>query len=259
MLYKQILGTGQDLVLLHGWGMNQAVWENIATNLAANFKLTVIDLPGHGYSSFATTNHNLLTWAEACLRIAPPQAIWLGWSLGGTIALAAALAAPNRLQKLVLMTATPCFLHNANWPHGMQREVLARFRNTLATNWAETVGNFLTLQVRDSKDALPVLRSLRQCLAKYPPPNPAALDVGLAILKNTDLSQQIANLTMPNLWIYGNRDTLVSCRSSETLTQLLPSAQISIIQGAAHAPFLSHTDQVLDLLRKFIKSPTCQT
>lgn len=249
MLHSTTLGSGSHLVFLHGWGMNSAVWENIANILAKDFTITLIDLPGHGYSQFSDNYKHINTWAELCLETAPPQATWIGWSLGGAVALAAALMYPQQIYNLVLLTSTPCFLYHEHWPHGMRGETLNTFKNTLQTNWLETVGHFLTLQIRGSNNALATLRSLHQCLATYPPPNPAALDAGLSILKHTDLSTQIFALQPPSLWIYGNKDTIVSWRNAETIAKLLPAAQIEIIDGAAHAPFLSHPNQVLALLR----------
>ena len=43
-------GQGPDLVLLHGWGMNGAVWHGIAQELAAHYRLHLVDLPGFGNS-----------------------------------------------------------------------------------------------------------------------------------------------------------------------------------------------------------------
>lgn len=252
MLHSQVLGSGPELVLLHGWGMNSAVWEDMVTVLATKFQVRCIDLPGHGYSHWNNTDLNITDWATECLKIAAPKAIWLGWSLGGSVALAAALQAPERLRAIILITATPCFLSNKHWPHGIQTETLIGFRQNLIINLAETISHFLTLQMRGSNSSHIILRSLRHCLAKYPPPLPLALDVGLDILLNTDFSLQLANLQLPSLWLYGNRDTLIPWQGSETLAQLLPTARIAILNGAAHAPFLSHRQQVLELLDHFI-------
>ncbi|KOR33422.1 hypothetical protein TI05_01020 [Achromatium sp. WMS3] len=252
-MYNHTIGQGTNLVLLHGWGMNSAVWADIATLLAQNFRVTLIDLPGHGLSPWDHNKFtNIQSWAEGCLQIAPPHAIWIGWSLGGTISLKAALLKPRYIKKLVLVTATPSFLSNATWPFGLATNTLERFLHNLNTNWAETLGNFLTLQVSGSKMARPVLRTLRQRLAKSPSPNLQALNIGLQILQHTNLAQQISALKIPNLWLYGERDTLVPKQGAITLAHLLPTAQIHIIQDAAHAPFISHPEQALQLLQQFI-------
>ena len=81
------IGNGQDLVLLHGWGLHSPIWKEFAPTLAQHFRVTVIDLPGYGESKYdPKTAKSLPKLAEQLLEYAPPQAIWLGWSLGGLIA-----------------------------------------------------------------------------------------------------------------------------------------------------------------------------
>ncbi|EAZ74640.1 carboxylesterase BioH [Vibrio cholerae NCTC 8457] len=50
-LYWQVSGQGQDLVLVHGWGMNGAVWQQTAQALSDHFRVHVVDLPGYGHSA----------------------------------------------------------------------------------------------------------------------------------------------------------------------------------------------------------------
>lgn len=250
-LYNHTIGQGPDLVLIHGWGMNSTVWEDVAIPLAQMFRVTLLDLPGHGHSPWLNHLTSLDDWVNACLEIVPPDAIWVGWSLGGTIAMQAALQAPKHIYALVLITTTPCFLRNEHWPHGLATNVLENFIDDLNTNWAETLRRFLTLQTLGSNNATPLLRSLRYRLAKQPSPNLQALTVGLNLLKTTDLSQRITHLRLPTMWLYGGRDTLVSKYNAEVTASLLPTAQIHIINDAAHAPFISHQQQSLEYLELF--------
>ncbi|HNE00663.1 MAG TPA: pimeloyl-[acyl-carrier protein] methyl ester esterase, partial [Plasticicumulans sp.] len=48
MLYCQSWGSGPDLVLLHGWGMHGGVWDDTVEAFIDDWRVTVIDLPGHG-------------------------------------------------------------------------------------------------------------------------------------------------------------------------------------------------------------------
>ncbi|WP_242470152.1 alpha/beta fold hydrolase [Thiococcus pfennigii] len=92
-------GQGADLVLLHGWGMNTGVWEGLPAGFAARVREHRIALPGHGGSPLGAGPATLVDWADACLAAAPERAVWAGWSLGGLLALAAALRAPERVDQ----------------------------------------------------------------------------------------------------------------------------------------------------------------
>jgi len=253
-LHTETIGSGPDLVLLHGWGMNAGVWEGLAEALSSDYRITTIELPGHGHSPFAEGPHSLQDWANACLAVAPEQAIWIGWSLGGLIGTQAALNAPQRISKLVLVTSTPCFIQTDNWPHAVVRGTLSGFAETLYRDPKKTLERFLALQVRGAAEAKSTLRRLRQDLSQRPTPNPAALDRGLQLLRESDLRQQLSQLQCPTLWLLGERDTLTPASVAGDIKQLLPSAEIQLLPGAGHAPFLSHPVESMAALRNFLES-----
>jgi len=250
-------GSGPDLVLLHGWGMNATVWEGLPSVLAAGWRLWEIELPGHGASPFQLRHDGCEAWADACLEAAPERAVWLGWSLGGLIALEAALRAPERVCALILLTATPRFIRAPGWSAAMDAAVLAHFHDELLANPAGTLDRFLALQVMGSEAARDSLRTLRREVAQRPAPSPGALEMGLDLLRDVDLRERIGSLTCPTLWIFGRRDTLVPSVASEGIASLLPAARRKVIAGAAHAPFLSHPQETGEGIAGFLREISC--
>jgi len=248
--------AGLSLVLLHGWGMNAAVWAGLpaalTTTLAAGWPIAPIELPGHGASPFPPAAVDLDAWADACLALAPPRAVWLGWSLGGLVALAAALRAPQRVAGLILMTATPRFVRAPDWPAAMAGETLDQFHSGLLAEPAATLDRFLALQVRGSEAARETLRTLRRDLAARPTPDPRALALGLDLLRDGDLRLRLAELSCPSLWLFGSHDTLVPAAVGPAIAGLLPAARVQVIRGAAHAPFLSHPGETTALIGDFL-------
>jgi len=251
-LYSETRGQGPDLVLLHGWGMNAAVWQGLPADLALGHRLTAIELPGHGGSPFDPTWQGLDDWVEACLGVAPVRATWVGWSLGGLVALAVARHAPERLAGLVAMTATPRFVQADDWPAAMAAETLVHFHDGLLADPSGTLERFLALQVRGGEAARETLRLLRRELAARPAPNPVALANGLDLLRGSDLRPGLGDLPCPSLWLFGARDTLVPAAVSADIASLLPEARIQVIAGAAHAPFLSHPRETTAVLLSFL-------
>jgi len=251
------LGERSDgnLVLIHGWGMNAAVWNGFPAQIAPGLRPYPIELPGHGRCRFDPGQNDLRTWADACLAAAPERAVWLGWSLGGLVALAAARRAPERIGALILMTATPRFVRAADWMPAMPEETLAQFHDGLTSDPSGTLSRFLTLELRGSEDARETLRELRRRLASRPEPDPAALSVGLDLLRNEDLRGPLPDVRCPALWLFGGRDTLVPVAVAGRIEILMPGARTVVIPGAAHAPFLSHRAETRAALRGFLEEP----
>ena len=252
-----IPGETCELVLLHGWGMNAAAWGGLPASLTTGRRVGRIELPGHGAGPFELRHNSRAAWADACLESAPEQGVWIGWSLGGVIALEAALKAPERIRALVLLTATPRFVRAPDWPAAMDAEVLAQFHDGLVTDPAGTLERFLVLQIMGSEAARSTLRTLRRELAQCQAPLPAALALGLDLLRDTDLRGRIGALACPTLWLFGRRDTLVPAAASEGIARLLPQAHRRVIAGAAHAPFLSHPEETGGTIAGFLRELAC--
>ncbi len=247
-LYRKTTGSGRPLVLLHGWGMNAAVWQPLLPLLHQQWKVTNIELPGHGCSDSLPLQSTIDEWADACLQAAPPQAVWMGWSVGAQIALQAALRQPQRMMALVMLAGTPCFVRRSDWPCGMDETDLQQFGNALTASPVQTLMRFLGLQVRGAQQPGKVLRQLKAGVSMRPAASTHALLTGLQLLLHTDQRSQLQQLEMPSVWLYGDRDRLIPAATANCVRELLAEAEIEMIDGAGHAPFLSHPEQCMQAL-----------
>jgi len=252
-LHVETAGTGPDLFLVHGWGMNAAVWKPFADRLVDRYRVTAVDLPGHGLSE-GPAEPSLRAWAEACLSAAPSEAVWVGWSLGAQVALRAALDCPGCIRSLVLMAGTPRFTRGADWPHATPEKLGRQFAAALLGDPAGTLERFLALQVRGSAESGDTLRVLRGALRDRPPPLPEALEDGLRLLLANDLREDLKALSSRSLWLFGERDMLVPAEAAEAVARLAPGAEVLILHGTAHAPFLSAPDRVGRLIDTFLEN-----
>jgi pimeloyl-[acyl-carrier protein] methyl ester esterase len=244
-LHVEIRGSGPDLVLLHGWGLHGGMWGPWLDRLADHARLHVVDLPGHGHSGWPVDAHDLGGLARAVHPHVPRDAIVLGWSLGGMLALELARRHPRHLRALILMATTPKFLAAPDWEHGLAPTVLAEFTQGLAQDYRRTVQNFLMLQTRGDEHALETLRRLRGRLAAHGEPDRRALAAGLDVLRNTDLRDALPRITLPALVIAGEHDRLTPPGAGHELATRLPMARFGLVERSGHAPFLSHPDAVL--------------
>jgi pimeloyl-[acyl-carrier protein] methyl ester esterase len=253
MLYMQQLGRGPNVMLLHGWGQHGGFLRQVAEHLMGEYCVTLVDLPGHGHSRMLQADRlGLDEMLEDLAAIMPDGVILVGWSLGGLLSMALTLRYPRRVRGLVGIAATPSFIQRPDWPHAMDREVLASFAEALQGDWQKTLNNFLALEVQGSDDARHYLRQLKLELFAHGKPDEAALRAGLEILRDTDLRQRLHEIHCPSLFVYGERDRLVPPASGMDIRQYIDHANVQIIDGAGHAPFISHFDIFMQQLQAFL-------
>lgn len=249
-VHVDVRGRGPAVVLLHGWGMNGGVWENVAAGLAARFQLHLVDLPGFGYSR-EIADTSLDGWASAVRAATPGDAVWVGWSLGGLVATAAAAASSPA--GLVLVGATPRFVQDVDWPDAVAPEVLENFAAQLESDYRSTLLRFLALQAKGSERAREEMRVLREQVFARGEPRPSALAAGLRLLRESDLRARLKAITAPALLIHGERDTLAPLAGARRTAQALPAARLESVAGAGHAPFISHPDTFAHRLSGFVE------
>lgn len=235
-------GTGPALVLIHGWAMHGGIFAPLTRRLAERYTVHLVDLPGHGRSA---TRDRAFAARECALQLcqALPRALWVGWSLGGLVALHAAHALPERVRALVPLAANPRFVLAEDWPHGVPHAVFEQFAQGLRGDWRRTIERFLALEAHGSERAQAELRELRAQVFERGEPALAVLEQGLDALDRSDLRALVPLLRMPSLWIAGRRDKLVPPAALQWAAQAAPEGTYLEL-NAGHAPFLSHADEI---------------
>ena len=253
-LHVEAAGHGPPLVLLHGWAMHSGVWGELPAALAARHRVHAVDLPGHGRSPALSpfTAMAVVQALDTAFAAEPRPLGVLGWSLGGQLALAWAIARPERVARLALVGTTPRFVSGEGWAFAMSPQTLERFGDELHVSWRATVLRFLALQMRGSEHGHAALALLRRELFARGEPSRPTLRAALVLLGTLDLRADTGRVAQPVLVIAGNRDTLVPVAAAEWLASALPNGRLVTIDGAAHAPFLSHPQEFGRALTAFL-------
>lgn len=240
-------------VFVHGWAMNSAIWEPFIHRLPDNIEPYCIDLPGHGQfkdQAFESLDDLTVHLDQQSAEL-DESAIWVGWSLGVLPVLQLAAKRPDKVAKVFALASNPCFVVAENWSSGVDVSVFDQFADNLRDNIEKTLQRFLSLQVQGAGDMRNVLRHLRQTIASRGLPATTALNAGLEVLKQSDCRSLLNQIKQPQAWVLGERDTLIPSQLEDYLSGQL-GLESHIISGAAHLPFLSHADEVQQLLTKFI-------
>ncbi|WP_229805150.1 pimeloyl-ACP methyl ester esterase BioH [Alteromonas halophila] len=252
-LVSRTVGTGNDLVLLHGWGMNSGAFSSFIPFLSSHFRVTTIDLPGFGENATVLpARYDLASLTAMIAAHLPAHAIIAGWSLGGLVAQSLALE-ETELRGVVTLASSPKFVAGPGWP-GIDPALLDEFKSQLKDDYQKTIDRFLAIQAMGSDSARHDIKRIRQQITDYPAPAEAALHGGLGILGDADMRERIGRIQRPSLRIYGRRDTLVPSSGIDRICELHPQSDTVVLPHASHAPFMSHPQQTANIILNFAAS-----
>lgn len=251
-------GAGQSLVLLHGFTGNLETWRPFMPMLAARFDTIAIDLPGHGASDAPDDPARyrmprIVEDLDLLLdQLEVGSTAWLGYSMGGRVALHFAVARPARVTALILEGASPGI------PGAAERALRVREDEALASSIErDGVGAFV-----DRWEALPLFASqahlpapLRQAQRRQ---RLAASITGLAnSLRGMGqgveppLHDRLGAISAPTLLLAGALDTKFE-RLAREMAATMPHARVEVIPDAGHAAHLEAPDRFVGTVVRFL-------
>ena len=232
-------------ILLHGWGMSPDVLAPLVDSWGRD-SVVVPALPGYPGSSWSGASEFAVQVETMGSNLAAGHLI--GWSLGGLYAIELARLYPQKFARVTLLACNPCFVSRPDWECGVDAAIFDAFSADLARDWRRTLRRFLALQVQGEAEARQLARSLGEMVVARGEPDSATLAYGLELLQTQDARPSLAQLSAETSLILGERDRLVPIGLAQQIREVAPRIRVESVAGAAHAPFLSHTAEVVALI-----------
>ncbi|HZO49211.1 MAG TPA: alpha/beta fold hydrolase [Gaiellaceae bacterium] len=246
-------GRGAPLVLVHGLGYARWGWEPVADGLAERFSLLLLDNRGIGESDAPAGPYSAAAMAEDVLGVLDAAAVErahvLGASLGGMIVQELALAAPERVGRLVLACTTPGGPSALPTPEPTRRLLAQAPALEPADALRRFVENALapaTVAARPELVARIVEHRLRTAQS------PEAWAAQAAAAQSFDASARLGGVRAPTLVLHGTEDVVVDPRNADLLLELLPSARLERFPGCGHLFFWEQPERFVETVTAFL-------
>jgi cis-3-alkyl-4-acyloxetan-2-one decarboxylase len=256
-------GEGPPLVLVHGLGGTIENWRALAPALAARHRVLVPDLPGHGRSSALSEARNLDPLSHAALEIAEAEevrgAVWIGHSLGGVVALRAAVLRPDAVRGVVLAAAagissTSRAAHVTLAVLGTLRpgRLIAPFRHELARS---RLGRRVVFGWWGAADSAGLAPELAETFLLGPALHTDTRQAARALLVS-DPRAELDRVICPCLCLWGASDNWVGAEDGMEYARRL-GAPLRTIAGCGHLLIGERPDACLAAIRDFVDSLPC--
>lgn len=237
------------LFCIHGFAASARAWEPFAETLKEHFCIYAVDLPGFGKSPAGS--YELDHLLNELGRAAPETAVWVGWSLGGMLAQAAAARFPDRVLAVVSVAASLKFVADKSWPNGVPEPLYRGFMDSIG-DVRVTQRRFAALQVvGESKDMLVHLKWLQQN-TQNANTTTETLRASLELLGLLDLRKITPLLSMPVMHLLSANDAVLPKACSGDIAKLCKGQTVNMVPDAAHAGVVFHPQKIANALMTFV-------
>ncbi len=267
-LYYEDHGSGQPVVLIHGYPLSGASWEKqMSVLLNARYRVITYDRRGFGKSSQPTEGYNYDTFAadlqELITQLKLDEFILVGFSMGGgEIARYFGKYGPKGVSKAVIIGGVPPFLLKTDDnPEGVDASVFEEIKKAVTADryafFTEFFKNFYNsdplLGNRVSKDVMHASWNLAVS---------ASATASLACVSTwiEDFRKDVARIDVPTLVIHGDDDRIVPLAASGQRTaKLIKGARLAVVKGGPHAITWTHAEEVNAELLTFLGEPSVKS
>jgi non-heme chloroperoxidase len=260
-LYYEDHGSGQPIVLIHGYPLSGASWEKqVPVLLGAGYRVITYDRRGFGKSSQPTTGYNYDTFAEDLHQLIAQLKLrdftLVGFSMGGgEVARYIGKYGSKGVSKAVIISSVvPYLLKSGDNPEGLDASVFAGIENAVAADrYAFFTGFFQNFY---NTDLLLGKRVSQQAIAadwNVAATASATASVACVATWHEDFRKDLERVDVPTLVIHGDDDHIVPLVAAGARTaKMIKGARLHVVKGGPHGVTWTHAEEVNTQLLSFL-------
>jgi pimeloyl-ACP methyl ester carboxylesterase len=248
--YK-ILGTGNCLVLLHGFLESLNIWEDFAKELSGEFKVITVDLPGHGGTEQIGDVHTMELMADTVKAVLAnlqiQECVMIGHSMGGYVTLEFASKYPEYLLGIGLFHSS-VFADSAETKQNRERtiELIKKDRQGFIRNFIPDLfaaGNRLKYvnEINHLKEEASLIS------------NSSVIAALAGMKERKDHRQTISTIDAKVLFIMGQDDQRIPLNKVVEMISLPNHSDVLILSDVGHMGYIEAKDETLEKCRYFAR------
>lgn len=260
-IFFEDLGSGKPVVLIHGWPVSHEMWEYQVTALVnAGYRCIAYDRRGFGQSDKPWTGYDYDTLASDLHQVITTLELndvtLVGFSMGGgEVIRYLGKYGSSRVSKAILISSVvPLLLKTEDHEEGVPREIfdgiIANIHKDRPAFLTEFGKDFFSEGVLNKPVSTEIQNWMHQLAVVA---SPKATADCVRSFSETDFRTDLSTVTLPVMIIHGDDDKTVPINAtSEITSSLLPNAAYYRFEGAPHGLFITHKDELNQLLLNFI-------
>src|SRR4029077_11266548 len=260
-LYYEDHGSGQPVVLIHGYPLSGASWEKqVPVLLGAGYRVITYDRRGFGKSSQPTTGYNYDTFAEDLHKLVAQLKLrdftLVGFSMGGgEVARYIGKYGSKGVSKAVIIAGVPPYLlKTADNPEGVDGEVFAGIEKAVSANrYAFFSGFFQNFYNSDQFLGKRVSEQAIQASWNVAAGCSPTASLACVAAWHEDFREDLARIDVPTLVIQGDADRILPIAASGGRTaKLVKGARQVVVKGGPHCIPWTHAEEINAELLSFL-------
>jgi len=252
-IHFEDVGSGPPIVLGHSFLCSGEMWASQVPVLAERHRVINIDARGHGRSGNLTQPFDLYDMVDDVLSVLDDlgieSAVWAGLSIGGMVAMRAAITVPNRIAGLILADthAGPESLYKK-----LKYRAMALGVRTMGVQpFLPAISKLMFgLTIRRENPELVAAWEERFLSVDVP-----SMLLGLgALVRRDSVVEDLRSITVPSLVIVGDEDISLPPHLSREIADAQPNATLVVIPEAGHLSALEQPEAVTEAMMRFLET-----
>jgi sigma-B regulation protein RsbQ len=252
-----ISGNGDTPIMFaHGYGCDQHMWRLVAPAFADTHRLVLFDHVGAGGSDLAQYDRakygSLRGYAqdvvEICAELDLTDVVFVGHSVSGMIGALAAIEAPERFSRLVLVGPSPYYLNDGDYTGGFDRkdiDELLEFQDANYLGWSST----LAPVIMGNPERPELSEELRSSFCRT---DPEIARQFAAVTFLSDNRADLPNVTTRSLVLQCQEDVIAPMAVGEYVHRHLPDSEMTVLNATGHCPHVSSPDETIAAIKAFL-------